>query len=98
MGGQPWPEWELHGRPWGLAGEEGRGKGRGRHGKGGCRRGAPWGGAAGAKGTRGCSVRFAREGLLSACCVVREEEEEEREKKKKRKEKKKKKKKKVEIF
>jgi hypothetical protein len=51
--------------------------------------GVPWGGAAGARGARGCSVRFARDGLLPACCAVREEEEEEREKKKKRKEKKK---------
>jgi hypothetical protein len=39
MRGQPWPELKLHGRPWGPAGEEGRGKGRGRRGWGGCRRG-----------------------------------------------------------
>jgi hypothetical protein len=27
MGGQPWPELELHGWPWELAGEEGEGEG-----------------------------------------------------------------------
>jgi hypothetical protein len=38
MGGQPWPELELHGRPWGarrrgaIAG--GHGEGEGRHGEG----------------------------------------------------------------
>jgi hypothetical protein len=97
MGGQPWLELELHGRPWGLAGEKGGGRG-----EGGAARvatgGVPWGGAAGTQGTHGCSVQFAREGLLSACCVVREEEEEEREKKKKRKEKKKEKKEKCGNF
>jgi hypothetical protein len=36
MGGQPWPELELHGRPWG-AHRRGRGGGRGR---GGVARGA----------------------------------------------------------
>jgi hypothetical protein len=39
MGGQPWPELELHGQPWGSSPER-KGKGEGEEGEGG---GAPWG-------------------------------------------------------
>jgi hypothetical protein len=86
-----WPAMGAHRR-----GREGDGEREAR--LGGCRRGVPWGGAAGARAARGCSVQSARGGLLPVCCAVREEEEGEREKKKKWKEKKKEKKKKSRNF
>jgi hypothetical protein len=42
MGGQPWPELELHGQPWGSSPER-KGKGEGEEGEGGGAGGAPWG-------------------------------------------------------
>jgi hypothetical protein len=85
MGGQPWLELELRGRPWGSAaerGERGRGRGRGGAARGAARglQGGAMGRAVGAGAARGCS-------LLVLCCVGEEELEEREEKEKKEREK-----------
>jgi hypothetical protein len=91
-GRRPWPELELHGRPWELSGEGKEGEGE--EGEG-ARLGCSWGGrhgeGVGAGGGRhGDSCCSSVRSLQAVCCAVHEEEEVEREKKRKRKEKKKK--------
>jgi hypothetical protein len=103
MGGQPWPELELHGRPWGA-----RRRGRGGEGEGERSRGCGWlcwrwgchGGSCIWEGSRLFTPCWAALFVqTTACCAAHEGEEEEREKKKKRKEKKKEKEgKNVEFF
>jgi hypothetical protein len=84
MGGQPWPELELHGRPWGA---RRRGKRGGKEeGSRGRRCGAPWGGKGAGLASYGLTVAIAHS-LLVVKAVVRavheREEKEEREKKRK---------------
>jgi hypothetical protein len=81
-GRQPWPDIELHGRPWGLAGEEGRG----REERGNCRGAAAGrrkGGRAGRHGVPagGGSVPY----CCSFCLFVRKKERRERNREKEKK-------------
>jgi hypothetical protein len=70
MGGQPWPELELHGRPWGAHRRGGRGgtrRGRG----GGAQLGCSWGamGRAAMEGaTRSSLVRSSARAALRVFC------------------------------
>jgi hypothetical protein len=83
MGGQPWPELELRGRPWGT---HRRGERGGREEERGG--GVPWGGAA---MEDGCSSIYAAHARLVHSVRERRQEGGRRKEKKKKKKKKKKK-------
>jgi hypothetical protein len=85
IGGQPWPELELHGRPWGAR-RRGRGGERGRGEEQGDTTGRVGGGGAmgvaalGRVASRPCWAALFVQTV--ACCAVREKRRKERRKRK----------------
>jgi hypothetical protein len=90
MGGQPWPELELHCRPWGARWRgEGGGRGRGW---------APWGGGGLQEGGQACRLAATAVRGLFVLAVREKQEEGRREEKRRERKERKEKKSNLEIF